>query len=357
MTWLGFALAGLLALVSARPAGADYPEEVFMRKTVPAYSIPTPVKGRGTETIIGQVRVYRIRKGDTLLDVARYFSLGWNEIIDANPYIDPWVPTPGATILLPTEWVLPCCTYDGVVVNIPEMRLFFFTRSKEDPGMTVVHTFPVGLGRDDWRTPTGKFKIRGKTLNPQWNIPESIRKEHIEDRGDARTFIAGGDPENPLGRHRIELTLPMYGIHGTNIPWGVGMQVSHGCVRLYPEDIERLFPLVPIGAPGEFTYQPVKVGMRGGAIYLEAHTDIYGHAPAPYREAVAAFGRAGLADRADESALLRALQDTGGMPVRLTPEPDAAGVVPASAGVSANAPGAFHDDRVPPQDDGKAADD
>ena len=357
MTRLRFVLACLLALGSASAAVADYPEEVFMRKAIPAYSIPTPTKGSSTDTVIGQVRNYRIRKGDTLLDVARYFDLGWNEIIDANPYIDPWVPPAGSTILLPTEWVLPCCSYDGVVVNIPEMRLFFFRRSKEDPRTTVVHTFPVGLGRDDWRTPTGKFKIRGKTLNPQWNIPESIRKEHIADRGDARTFIAGGDPENPLGRHRIELTLPMYGIHGTNIPWGVGMQVSHGCVRLYPEDIERLFPLVPVGVPGEFTYQPVKAGLRDGAVFLEAHTDIYGHAPAPYREAEAALARAGLADRSDEQGLLRALQDPAGMPVRITPEPDEAGVVPVSTGIQAEAPREVDDGGIPAPDDGKAADD
>jgi len=356
MTILRFVMACLLALAFARAAVADYDEAVFAQKVVPAYSIPTPVKGRATESVIGQVRIYRIRKGDTLLDVARYFSLGWNEIIDANPYIDPWVPPAGSTILLPTEWVLPCCTYDGVVVNIPEMRLFFFHRSKENPGTTLVHTFPVGLGRDDWRTPTGKFKIRGKTLNPQWNIPESIRKEHIADRGDPRTFIAGGDPENPLGRHRIELTLPMYGIHGTNIPWGVGMQVSHGCVRLYPEDIERLFPLVPIGAPGEFAYQPVKVGVRDGAVCVEAHRDIYGRAPAQYREAAAAFTRAGLGDRRDEQGLLRALEDTSGMPVRVTPEPSEPAVVPIS-NVRSDAPAEIDNDRVPAENDGKAADD
>jgi L,D-transpeptidase ErfK/SrfK len=352
------ALACVIALASMRAAVADYDEAVFAGKVVPAYSIPTPTKGSTTDTVIGQVRNYRIRKGDTLLDVARYFDLGWNEIIDANPYIDPWIPPAGATIVLPTEWVLPCCSYDGVVVNIPEMRLFFFRRSKEDPKTTVVHTFPVGLGRDDWRTPTGKFKIRGKTLNPQWNIPESIRKEHIADRGDPRTFIPGGDPENPLGRHRIELTLPMYGIHGTNIPWGVGMQVSHGCVRLYPEDIERLFPLVPIGAPGEFAYQPVKAGLRDGAVYIEAHRDIYGHAPAPYREAVAALAQAGLEGRADERRLLTALEDPGGMPMRVSPGSEDATVVPAAARVQVGATEqGSHDGRVPDQDDGKAADD
>src|SRR5206468_3361264 len=119
------------------------------------------------------------------------------------------------------------------------MRLFYYRHSPGDPHTTIVYTYPVGLGRDDWRTPSGKFRIRGKTVNPQWNIPESIRQEHIKERGDPRKFIPGGDPENPLGKYRMELTLPLYGIHGTDIPWGVGMQVSHGCVRLYPEDLER----------------------------------------------------------------------------------------------------------------------
>jgi L,D-transpeptidase ErfK/SrfK len=342
----GIALTVLVLAAALGTARAEYDEEtfasktaydeaLFARKTIPAYSIPTPVKGQvPAETVIGRVRAYRIRKGDTLIELARYHDLGWNEIIDANPGIDPWVPPAGATILLPTEWVLPCCTYEGVVVNIPEMRLFFYRRSGSDPGTTIVHTFPVGLGRDDWRTPSGKFKIRGKTFNPQWNIPESIRKEHIAERGDARTFIPGGHPENPLGRHRIELTLPMYAIHGTNIPWGVGMQVSHGCVRLYPEDIERLFPLVPVGAPGEFAYQPVKVGIRDGAVYVEAHRDIYGYAPALYREAMGAVERVGVRGRIDERLLTRALEDTGGMPIRVSPDAAAeAHLVPASATV------------------------
>jgi len=320
MRRLGF--TAILILLATPPAGAAYDEEVFNQKTIPAYAIATPVKGQPTETVIGQVRTYRIRKGDTLIDLARYFDLGYNEILDANPAIDPWVPPVGATILLPTEWVLPCCTYEGVIVNIPEMRLFYYQRSKDAPGTTIVRTYPVGLGRDDWRTPSGKFKITGKTVNPQWNIPESIRKEHIAERGDHRTFIPGGAPDNPLGKYRFELSLPMYRIHGTNIPWGVGMQVSHGCVRLYPEDVERLFPLVPVGTPGEFVYQPVKVGRRGGTVWAETHRDIYGQEPAAYSAAMVEVRRAGLDGQVDESLMIAALEDTTGMPLRVSREPD-----------------------------------
>jgi L,D-transpeptidase ErfK/SrfK len=350
----------VLAFLVVAPARAAYEEEMFARKVIPSYAIPTPVRGQPpVETVVGGVRAYRIRKGDTLIDLARLYSLGWNEITEANPGIDPWVPPVGATILLPTEWVLPCCTYDGVVVNIPEMRLFLYRRSPQEPGTTIVHTYPVGLGRDDWRTPQGRFKIRGKTVNPTWNIPESIRKEHIAERGDDRTSIPGGDPDNPLGRHRIELTLPMYGIHGTNIPWGVGMQVSHGCVRLYPEDIERLFPLVPIGAPGEFAYQPVKVGIRGGAVYVETHRDIYGHAPALYREAQEAVEKSGLRARVDERLLMRALEDGSGMPIRVSAEEgtDGARVVPARAAMPTERPAEASRDGISHPDDDQARDD
>jgi len=338
-------------------ARAEFDEDAFARKTIPTYAIATPQKGQlPTDSVIGQVRTYRIRKGDTLIDLARYYDLGYNEILDANPGIDPWVPPAGATILLPTEWVLPCCNFEGVIVNIPEMRLFFYRRSPQDPHTTIVNTYPVGLGRDDWRTPSGKFKIRGKTVNPQWNIPESIRKEHIAERDDPRKFIPGGAEDNPLGKYRLELTLPLYGIHGTDIPWGVGMQVSHGCVRLYPEDIERLFPLVAVGTPGEFVYQPVKIGRKAGALYVESHRDIYGYAPAPYKEAVAAIGRIGLTSQIDDQLLLTALEDAGGMPVRVSRDPnEPAPVVNAST----TAPPAAEpsDDGAPPAHDEKARDD
>jgi L,D-transpeptidase ErfK/SrfK len=354
------AAIGFAFLLGAASAWAAYDEETFENKTIPSYTIQTPAKGAApAETVIGAVRAYRIRKGDTLIDLARFYSLGWNEITEANPGIDPWVPPVGATILLPMEWVLPCCTYEGLVVNIPEMRLFLYRRTPGDPHTTIVNTYPVGLGRDDWRTPQGKFKIRGKTVNPTWNIPESIRKEHIEERDDPRTSIPGGDPDNPLGKHRIELTLPMYGIHGTNIPWGVGMQVSHGCVRLYPEDIERMFPLVSIGTPGEFAYQPVKVGVRGGAVYVETHRDIYGHAPALYQEAKEAIERTALATRVDESLLMRALEDGSGMPVRVSPEETTSTprVVPTRATAGANDPSDSSHDGIRRSDNGQAGND
>ncbi len=328
---LGRAVAvALVSLVVVwAPAWAEYDEAAFFAKPNPSYTIPTPDPG-GLSPIIGEVQIYRVRKGDTLMDLARLYSLGYNEIVEANPDIDPWVPPIGATVLLPTQWILPCCTYSGLVVNIPEMRLFYYEPGAD--GTTVVHTYPVGLGRDDWRTPAGNFRIAGKTVNPTWNIPASIREEHIRERDDHRTSIPGGDPDNPLGKYRFELTMPMYRIHGTNIPWGVGMQVSHGCIRLYPEDIERLFPTVPVGAPGQFVYQTVKLGSKDDAVWAEVHEDIYGYTPAMFQEAEQTAQKRGVGDRVDRGLLERGLQDAGGMPFRIsgTQQPQAQAAAPVA---------------------------
>jgi len=298
------------------PEIPPYVEATFARKPFQTYTIPTPAPGTiPAESVIGTVGTYRVRQGDTFMDVARYFDLGFNEIVEANPGIDPWIPPVGTQLVLPTAWVLPCCTYDGLVLNIPEMRLYYY---RPGPGgTTTVITHPVGLGRDDRRTPRGPFTVRGKTVNPTWIIPASIRQEHIKERGDARTSIRGGAEDNPLGKYRLELSIAPYSIHGTDIPWGIGMLVSHGCARLYPEDIARLFPLVPVGTPGQFVYQPVKIGMRGGASWLEADEDIYKYRPPLVPRAVATLRRSGVA--ADGAQLRAAIGTSHGVPVKLKP--------------------------------------
>ncbi|MEW6272991.1 MAG: L,D-transpeptidase family protein [Thermodesulfobacteriota bacterium] len=295
----------------------QWDEPTFARKTIDSYTLQLDAAGRPVDTVIGRPQTYEVRKGDTLLDVARYYDLGYNEIVAANPGVDPWVPTPGTEIVLPTEWVLPCCAYDGIVVNIPEMRLYHYRRPRGAKGTLTVSTYPVGLGRDDRRTPRGAFRVASKTVNPTWNIPESIRREHIAERGDHRRSIPGGAPDNPLGKHRLSLADSRYAIHGTNIPWGVGMQVSHGCLRLYPEDIERWFPDVPVGTRVQFVYQPVKAGERGGDAYVEVHEDIY-----RYERSLKATARKALQQRklgAVDDALLRtAVGESHGVPVRVS---------------------------------------
>jgi L,D-transpeptidase ErfK/SrfK len=296
---------GWLAVASVAQA-SRWTEEYFATRTPARY--PFRIAIGSDSSVVGDLSTYVVQEGDTLLDVGRHFDLGYNEMTSANTGVDPWMPSPGEVLLIPTEFVLPDARPQGVIVNIPEMRLYHY-----QPGGVVV-TYPVGLGRDDWRTPEGTFKIRGKTENPTWVIPESIRAEHIRDRNDPRTSIAGGDPENPLGHHRLELTLPLYALHGSNMPWGVGMQVSHGCIRLYNEDIAVLFREVPVGSPGEFLYQPVKVGSRNDEIYIEVHPDIYSLRGDLVEEARRLLTKRGWIDRVDEGRLRQAITAQSGLP-------------------------------------------
>ncbi len=318
----GGRVLGIVALVLAvagcrgprpevAPPKITYDEAFFGTKPFASFVIPTPRAGAKEDTVVGEVKTVTVRDGDTLLDIARLHDVGYEEIKLANPGVDPWVPPVGATVLVPTAFVLPCCTYEGVVINVPELRMFYY-RPGPTPGTTRVETYPVGLGRTDYRTPMGVFRVAGKTVNPVWGVPERIRAEHIKERGDARRFIKGGDPDNPLGKYRIELDRTLYRIHGTNFPWGIGKLVSHGCVQLYPEDIARLFPLVPVGTRVEFAYQPVKVGRRAGKTWVEAHPDIYKRGRSPKGWAVAALRQQGLS--ADPAHLQQALDGGRGEP-------------------------------------------
>jgi L,D-transpeptidase ErfK/SrfK len=319
---LGAGAALMVIIAAALVARADgrWTEEDFYRKarlTKPYVVVPgrDPAK---INTVLGSVRHYTATPGDTFLDLARFYGLGYNELEQANPGIDPWIPgLKGASLILPTAWVLPQVAYEGVVVNIPEMRLYYF-HPHRDGAPVLVTTYPVGLGRDEWRTPKGKFTVRGKTVNPTWVIPDSIREEHIRERGDYRTMIPGGAPDNPLGKYRLELSMRGYRIHGTDIPWGVGMQVSHGCVRLYPEDIEALYPHIPVGTPGEFIYQPVKIGARDGRIYAEVSPDIYTLTPGMFSEARRIVEGLGWQDLVDQTKLQRAVEEQNGIPVDVT---------------------------------------
>jgi L,D-transpeptidase ErfK/SrfK len=313
----GLALLLTITLVHAASA-REWTDEIFENKVSAgrpfvASASPDPSQAH---SVVGSTRFYQAQPKDTFLDIARFYDLGYNELVDANPGVDPWIPPPGQVILLPTEYVLPDADYRGIVVNLPEMRLYYFKAGAG--GTSIVTTYPVGLGRDDWQTPVGKFMVREKTVNPKWVLPESIKAEHIRDGKPAPDFIEGGAPDNPLGKYRLRLTLPLYGIHGTDIPWGVGMQVSHGCVRLYPEDIERLFPMVPVRTPGEFVYQPVKVGARDGHIYVEVHKDIYEQMPGPYREATRLIDKFGWGNRVDFERVRRAVLEQSGVPIDVT---------------------------------------
>ncbi len=207
---------------------------------------------------------------DTLLDVARRFNIGQNEILLVNPEVDRWLPGDKTQILIPSSRILPDVPRKGLTLNLPEYRLYFFDTKNQQ-----VITHPVSIGRQDWNTPLGQTRIIQKKANPTWTPPASIKKEHAEN-GEILPDVVPAGPDNPLGLFALRLGLPGYLIHGTNKPFGVGMRVSHGCVRMYPEDIEKLFPEVSVGTPVNIVNQPVKVGWLNKKIYIEVHPQLEG---------------------------------------------------------------------------------
>ncbi|MEK8088244.1 L,D-transpeptidase family protein [Thermithiobacillus plumbiphilus] len=221
------------------------------------------------EDVVGKPQIIITREKDTLLDIARSYDLGYDEIVKANPGVDPWLPKPGTRILLPTQFILPEGKRQGIVLNIAEMRLYFFPKAKA--GQTpVVVTHPVGIGREGWSTPLGETKVASKRANPKWYVPQSIQKEHAE-KGDPLPRVVPAGPDNPLGNYAMPLGIPGYLIHGTNKPFGIGRRISHGCIQLYPEDIEGLFKDIPVGTPVRIINHPYKAGWLGDKIYLETH--------------------------------------------------------------------------------------
>lgn len=217
-----------------------------------------------TTSIVGSIKYHTVKKGESLIELARHYNLGYNEIVAANPELDPFIPPEGNRVIIPKFWILPdrSSNFQGIIINLSEMRLYYFY--KKD----LLTTFPIGIGDDGLETPLGSFKISHKMINPPWYVPESIRNKRPE-----LPAVVPPGPDNPLGTHAMRLSGSSYLIHGTNRPWAIGRKVTHGCIRLYPEDIPKLYELVPIGTEVIITRQPVKVGKLGDEIYVEVHLD------------------------------------------------------------------------------------
>ncbi|HCS64819.1 MAG TPA: hypothetical protein DIW64_12500 [Cellvibrio sp.] len=219
--------------------------------------------------LIGNNEFVLTKAGDTLVDVARANDLGFDEIIAANVGVDAWLPEEGSIIVLPYKNLLPDAPRKGIVINVAEMRLYYFPKPKDHQQPTVV-TFPVSVGRDDWNTPLITTKVIKKIVNPVWHPPKSIREEHASE-GDYLPDVVESGADNPLGLYALYLGAHSYLIHGTNKEFGIGMSVTHGCIRLYPEDIQYLYENVKIGTLVHIVNQPYKVGWADGALYLEVH--------------------------------------------------------------------------------------
>lgn len=223
------------------------------------------------DDLVGRMRYVKAEQGDTLIDIAHDFSVGQDEIVMANPGMSRWLPGEGTKVLIPDRFILPDAPRVGIVVNIPEMRMYFFPPGEGKNPPTQVITYPISVGRMDWKSPMGITKIVEKIKDPTWTPPESIKKEHALE-GDILPDVVPAGPDNPLGRFAMRLGVKgSYLIHGTGQEKadGIGMMVTHGCMRMYPEDVEQLFPKVSVGTQVNLIYQSVKVGWRGNALYID----------------------------------------------------------------------------------------
>jgi L,D-transpeptidase ErfK/SrfK len=251
----------ILVLLSGLAAGTQAHGSVF----------PIPTDG---SSVVGADSSVRTVYEDTLPDLAHRFSLGYYEIIRANPGVDVWIPGADKDILLPGRRILPPGPREGIVVNLPEHRLYYYPKpnGRDKP---VVITYPVSIGKMDWRTPLGETRVIAKIKHPPWYPPESVRKEH-EENGDPLPRMVPPGPDNPLGDYAMRLAAGngTYLIHGTNNPTAVGMAVTHGCIRMYPEDVAAVFATVPVGTTVRLINEPVKVAWVGGQLYIEAHPPV-----------------------------------------------------------------------------------
>ncbi|TXL14126.1 hypothetical protein BMR05_08695 [Methylococcaceae bacterium HT4] len=257
-------------------------------------------------------------KDEDLLDIARRFDLGQNEIIRLNPDVDRWLPKAGAQIQLQSERLLPDAPRSGLVLNLPEFRLYYFPEpGSKEPSSVITH--PISIGRQDWDTPLGQTSIIAKKENPTWTPPESIKKEHAA-KGDPLPDVVPAGPNNPLGLYAMRLGIPGYLIHSTNKPYGVGMRVSHGCIRMYPEDIDTLFPLITVGTPVSIVNQAVKVAWAGDSLYIEVHPPLENHQTDNLLDiALDLIEQAnnGVLPILDGSALNDALTERKGLPIKI----------------------------------------
>ncbi|MGO9828692.1 MAG: L,D-transpeptidase family protein [Myxococcaceae bacterium] len=264
------------------------------------------------EEVIGAAQTHQVVADESLIEIARDYDLGYNAIAEANPSLDPFVPGTGTVVSVPTSWIVPRTGAPGtVVVNLSEMRLYFFA-PPDRHGESWVLTLPIGIGSEGAETPLGRFQVIARERNPVWRVPPSILKEEPE-----LPPVVPAGPDNPLGTHALRLSGPFILIHGTNKPFGVGRRVSHGCIRLYPEDIPWLYQVVPVGTEVLIEREPVKVGLQNGRVYVEVHSDEDAHADN------ATLARRLLADRdllkrVSASKLREALKQQSGMPVDVT---------------------------------------
>jgi L,D-transpeptidase ErfK/SrfK len=274
------------------------------------FNIRPPVTKGGIDpqavSVVGSPQHHMTKKGEDLLDVARHYDLGWTEIGAMYRQWDPWLPPPGVDMLIPTMWIVPSGHAAQIIVNTGEMRLYYFINNG-----TQVYTYPIGMGVLDYKTPTGNFSVNQKKVNPDWHIPKQLQKKY-------EMAVMPAGPDNPMGAFKLGLNWGDYGIHGCNLPWAVGRLVSHGCTRLYPEDIKKLFAMVPMGTKVEYIYEPAKIGFRSGRVFLSVHDDVYFKIRSMLLHVLGLIEQQGLSNQVEMRKVLQTVEEQTGMPMDVT---------------------------------------
>lgn len=260
------------ALLAPRPRPAPAPKVAVAPPAPPPLPLPQQTERfvlQPGQDVVGRVQVVKVAKGQTLSDIARLFNVGYDDIVRANPKVDPWVPKVGTPVIVPTQFILPDAPHTGIVVNIAAFRMFYYPPHRRGEPQVVI-THPVGIGRMGWHTPVGVTHVVWHEKNPVWHVPPSIRAEHAKE-GAPLPAVVGPGPDNPLGDYALHLAWPGYLIHGTNEPVSVGRRVSHGCVHLYPEDIAQIFKMVRNGTAVRVVNQPFVFGWADDRLYLQSY--------------------------------------------------------------------------------------
>lgn len=260
------ALGGCSLFVPRQPEPAPAAPQPKLLAPLATHTFPFDPKTTG---VLGELQVTYAREEDTIPDIARRFNLGFDEVARANPGVDPWLPGAGTRIILPTQFVLPDAPHEGIVVNVAALRMFYFPKPAKDEPRVVV-TYPIGIGKVGWATPVGTTKVASKRKDPWWTPPASVRKEHAEE-GDPLPARVPPGPDNPLGAYAMNLGWSSYLIHGTNKPAGVGLRASHGCIRMYPEDIAAIFDRIPVGTKVTVVNQPLVYRWHGDSLFVQAY--------------------------------------------------------------------------------------
>lgn len=217
------------------------------------------------EALFGKIQFARVESHDDFSTIAQRYHVGFYELVDSNPKVDPDHPTPGTVLVIPSQYLLPEIKRTGIIINLAAMRLYYFPENKK-----YFYTYPIGIGRENWNTPLGALRIIQKIKDPVWIVPDSVR-EYREKNNDPVPKRMPAGPNNPLGKFALRLSVPTYLIHGTNDPSSVGRRSSAGCIHLYPEDIEELYAMVPLKTRVFIINQPYIAGLHRGKFYIEAH--------------------------------------------------------------------------------------